>query len=1079
MRSISRSRSLSRVSLFVCLLLHFSSALPQARVSAEPRTPSHARRTAPKTAASAVRGAMPASQGVAQVSPTSLSFGNQLVGTTSSTTPTVTLTNIGSGPLGSITITSNNTDYAITSNNCPASLPVGPPGCTFTVSFTPSIQVPDTGAIVITDDAAVGTTLVPLSGTGVGPVSLTPFETFFGSAEAPIPQGTPNGPQTVTLSNQSGGAITVNGISLVGNAAGDFSQTNSNCPTATAPLANGSTCTIPVTFTPRAPGPRTADVSVASSTTGLTYTSHLIGNATILQLPGFTTNQLAANDDGSTGAITLPFDVNFFGTTYSTTYVNNNGNITFTGPFGTYTPEGLTTDIGFPIIAPFFADVYTLTPGSGLVTYGTDTVNGHQAFGVDWQDVAYYAEDTPTLLNSFQLIVIDRSDTGAGNFDMEFNYDKVQWETGTASGGSGGLGGTSAAVGYSNGTGDAGTFFQLNGSLVNGALLDTNTSTGLIYNSLPAPSTTAVPGQYVFQVRNGAVQDADLALTMSQSANPVAPSQQEIYTLTVTNAGPVDATGVVLSDTLPTNATLSSSTGGTCTGTTTLTCSLGTIAANSTGVVVTITVAVNANATGTVVNNASVTSNVPDTNPANNSASATATLTTTPTLTSANPAMGQQGTQNLSIAITGLNTHFAQGTTVLSFTGTGITVASLTVSSATSAMAVLTISATAAVGARDLTMTTGAEVATLSEGFLVTAAATPTIVSVNPATGQQGQQGLSLAITGQNTHFVQGTTVASFGPGIGVASLTVNSATSATAVLNIDAAAALGARTVTMTTGTEVATLTNGFLVAAVGAATLTQVNPNAGLVGQQNLSVVITGQNTHFVQGSSFASFGAGITVVSVTVGSPTSATAVLNISATAALGARNIFIDTGSEVAALASGFTVAPFVVTIAPGTTTPNVPPGGSLAVGLILTGGPTFSGTVTLTCTSADTSITCTIQPGSITLTGNGTTQVAIVVNTYCTANVPALGPSPGGMEGPFGLILLALMLGGGVWMNRRRPRWAMSFAMLMLVVFAGAACNSLPKSPSGAATQPGLKNIVVHAQAGGNVQNIPIQFNVE
>ena len=78
----------------------------------------------------------------------------------------------------------------------------------------------------------------------------------------------------------------------------------------------------------------------------------------------------------------------------------------------------------------------------------------------------------------------------------------------------------------------------------------------------------------------------------------------------------------------------------------------------------------------------------------------------------------------------------------------------------------------------------------------------PAILSVNPNTGQQGQQNLSAAIAGQFTHFVQGTTTANFGAGIALASpLTVNSATTATAVLNIDPAAATGARNVTLTTG--------------------------------------------------------------------------------------------------------------------------------------------------------------------------------------------------------------------------------------------------------------------------------------
>src|SRR5207244_11153244 len=86
---------------------------------------------------------------------------------------------------------------------------------------------------------------------------------------------------------------------------------------------------------------------------------------------------------------------------------------------------------------------------------------------------------------------------------------------------------------------------------------------------------------------------------------------------------------------------------------------------------------------------------------------------------------------------------------------------------------------------------------------LTVTAGTPVLTQVNPNTGQQGQQSESVAITGQYTHFAQGTTTASFGAGITVASLTVNSATSATAVLNIDPAATAGARNVTLTTRTS------------------------------------------------------------------------------------------------------------------------------------------------------------------------------------------------------------------------------------------------------------------------------------
>lgn len=217
--------------------------------------------------------------------------------------------------------------------------------------------------------------------------------------------------------------------------------------------------------------------------------------------PGFDANTLAANDDSSTGSVTLPFTINFYGTDYSSLYVNNNGNVTFNAAQSTYTPYGLGSSYGGqPIIAPFFADVDTRGSGSGLTSYGTGNYAGHDAFGVTWPGVGYYYYGTDKL-NTFQLILVDRSDTGAGNFDFYFNYDQIQWETGGASGGSGGLGGISAAVGYNAGQSGnpAGTYAMLTGSLINGALLDGGP------NSLVAGTNNGVAGQFLFQVRNGSV----------------------------------------------------------------------------------------------------------------------------------------------------------------------------------------------------------------------------------------------------------------------------------------------------------------------------------------------------------------------------------------------------------------------------------------------------------------------------------------------------------------------------------------------------------------------------------------------
>ena len=208
------------------------------------------------------------------------------------------------------------------------------------------------------------------------------------------------------------------------------------------------------------------------------------------------TNVLPANDDGSTGLVPVGFTLNFFGTNYTNLYVNNNGNVTFNSPLSTYTPFGLTTS-SIPIIAPFLSDWDSRNPSSDVVRYGTGNIGGRNVFGVNWIDIGYYPSAF-NRSNSAQLILTDRSDTGAGNFDIQFNYDRIQFETGSASGGSGGLGGISAAVGYT----DGGTHdFEFSGSRVNGAFLDTNLTSGLIHNSL----NSSTLGQYNFTVRNGTV----------------------------------------------------------------------------------------------------------------------------------------------------------------------------------------------------------------------------------------------------------------------------------------------------------------------------------------------------------------------------------------------------------------------------------------------------------------------------------------------------------------------------------------------------------------------------------------------
>lgn len=216
----------------------------------------------------------------------------------------------------------------------------------------------------------------------------------------------------------------------------------------------------------------------------------------VVDLAGCAANILPRNDDGSTGVVELPFNLNFYGEGYDKAFVNNNGNITFDAPLGTYTPFGLVATYR-PIIAPFFADVDT-RGGEGQVTYGNTSYDGHDAFCVSWPAVGYFPNQVDKL-NTFQLLLVDRPDRGNADFDIVYNYDAIAWETGSASGGNGGLGGSSAVAGFSSGTGTEATSYEFAGSGVNGALLDSNTATGLANNN----RGSTVLGRYVFAIRNG------------------------------------------------------------------------------------------------------------------------------------------------------------------------------------------------------------------------------------------------------------------------------------------------------------------------------------------------------------------------------------------------------------------------------------------------------------------------------------------------------------------------------------------------------------------------------------------------
>jgi uncharacterized repeat protein (TIGR01451 family) len=116
---------------------------------------------------------------------------------------------------------------------------------------------------------------------------------------------------------------------------------------------------------------------------------------------------------------------------------------------------------------------------------------------------------------------------------------------------------------------------------------------------------------------------ADLSITKTDSPDPVTLPGNLTYTLTVANAGPHAAAAVTVSDTLPAGVSFVSATPstGSCSGTATITCTLGSLAS---GASATVTIVVTPTAANPALSNtATVTSTTDDPVSANNSAGAT------------------------------------------------------------------------------------------------------------------------------------------------------------------------------------------------------------------------------------------------------------------------------------------------------------------------------------------------------------------------------------------------------------------------------------------------------------------------
>lgn len=230
-----------------------------------------------------------------------------------------------------------------------------------------------------------------------------------------------------------------------------------------------------------------------SKLTALIFAAALASSATATAgvspiLSGFSQTLVSAVDDGSTqvnlaGGMKLGLDGSVFGNLF----INTNGNVSFGNGMTSYSPAAFNGDShGVDFLAPFFGDV-DIRDNHGTIGYGNTVFEKRNAFVVTWSDVGYFDRKNDKK-NTFQLVLVDRSDTGANNFDFYYNYGAIQWDY---------AGNSSAKSRAGFHIQGAAADFEFDGSNNPGKLLDSGAK------ALSKGSNVGLDGRYAFNVRNG------------------------------------------------------------------------------------------------------------------------------------------------------------------------------------------------------------------------------------------------------------------------------------------------------------------------------------------------------------------------------------------------------------------------------------------------------------------------------------------------------------------------------------------------------------------------------------------------
>jgi chitodextrinase len=220
-------------------------------------------------------GAPPVSPSLS-LNPSSLSFGDQLVGTANGA-QSVLVQNIGQTPveIRQVSVEGTNPgDFVITADGATGLQLLPGRLCIVNVRFLPTAAGPRSASLTITDTAGGSPHVAPLSGTGIAPaVRLSSGTLAF--AEQPV--GTTSGAQTVTITNTGTAPLSIPSVSLAGDNPGEFAI---GTAVSGVTLAPGESRMLDVRFAPTRPGSRSATLVISDNAPGSPHLVTLSGTGT-------------------------------------------------------------------------------------------------------------------------------------------------------------------------------------------------------------------------------------------------------------------------------------------------------------------------------------------------------------------------------------------------------------------------------------------------------------------------------------------------------------------------------------------------------------------------------------------------------------------------------------------------------------------------------------------------------------------------------------------------------------------------------------------------------------------------------